>query len=105
MKAARALDLFKLFADFREPLADQPPVGFDLRFAGTAQKAEAASLPLKMGPAFDQAAALIGEMRKLDLQTPFARLRAFAEDFENERCPIQYLRVPRLLQIALLHRA
>ena len=105
MQAARAFHVFELLADLDDALADQAAVGFDLGFAGTAEEAEAAALALKMGPASDQPAALIGEMGELDLQAPFPRLRAFAEDFQDERGAIEHLRVPRLLQIALLHRA
>lgn len=42
-------------------------------------------------------------MRELDLQPTFPRLRAFAEDFQNERGAVQHLGIPRFLQIALLH--
>lgn len=42
-------------------------------------------------------------MREFDLQAAFPRLRAFAEDLQNERGAIQHLRIPCFLQIALLH--
>ena len=68
MQAAGALDLFQLALDFRDALADQAAVGLDLGFAGTAEKAEAAALALKMGPDSHQAAALIGQVREFHLQ-------------------------------------
>ena len=102
MQPARALHLFEFFADFCDALADQPPVGFDLRFARTAEEAEAAALALQVGPASHEPAALIGQMREFDLQAAFPRLRALAEDFEDQRRAVEHLRAPRLFQIALL---
>ena len=88
-----------------DALADQPPVGLDLRLAGAAEEAEAAALALKVGPGADQPALLIDEMGELDLQAPFPRPRARAEDLENQSGAVEHLGVPRGLQIALLHRA
>src|SRR6202042_2369142 len=85
--------------------ADQPTVGFNLRFARTTQKSEAATLALQMCPAPYQPAALPGEMGEFDLQPAFPRAGALAEDLENERSAIQDLRVPCFLEIALLNRA
>ena len=87
----------------RDALADQPAVGFDLGFARAAEKAEAAALALQMGPASDQPAALIGQMGELDLKAPFPRLRALAEDLQDQRCAVEHLHVPGALEIALLH--
>ena len=61
-----------------EPLVDQAAVDFQLGFAGAAQEAEAAALPLQVGPGPHQAAALIRQMGQLDLQAAFARARAGA---------------------------
>jgi|SRR5579871_196311 len=43
-------------------------------------------------------------MRQLDLQPPFAGTRPLAEDFEDQRRPIENLCTPRLFEIALLDR-
>src|SRR5262245_7275933 len=57
-----------------------------------------------MGPRAHQSALLIREMRKLDLQGALARARAPSENFEDQSRAVDYFRVPRLLQIALLNR-
>ena len=104
MELAGALDLVELGLDLGQPFLDQPPVGFELRLAGAAEKAEAAALALKMGPRAHQPAFLVGQMRMLDLQRAFARARAASEDFENEPGAVEHLGVPGLFQVALLHR-
>ncbi len=81
-----------------------PPVGFDLRFAGAAEEAGAAALALEVGPAAHEAALLIVEMGKFDLQRAFLGPRALAENFEDQPGAIEHLGVQFLLEIALLHR-
>ena len=102
--AAGALHLLQLALDLDDAFADQAAVGFDLGFAGTAEEAEAAALAFQVGPASDQARALIGQMRELDLQPAFPRVRALAEDFQDQRRAVEHLGRPGLFQIALLHR-
>ena len=46
---------------------DQAPVGLQLGLAGTSQ-ADAALLPLQVGPASDQAARQVGQLRQFHLQ-------------------------------------
>ena len=105
MQRAGAADLLQLLADVVDALADDAAVGLDLGLAGAAEKAEAAALPLEMGPGPDQPALLIDEMGELDLQAPFPRPRPLAEDFEDEPGAVEHLGVPRRFEIALLHRA
>ena len=43
-------------------------------------------------------------MRQFDLKPPFPRCRALSENLQNDRCAVQHLAVPGLLEVALLHR-
>jgi hypothetical protein len=67
MERSGPLHLLQLASNSRHSVADQPPVGLDLRFAGAAEDAEAAALPLEVGPAPNQPSRLVVEMRELDL--------------------------------------
>lgn len=104
VQPARATDLFELAPQLRHAVADHPPVGFDLGFAGTAEEAEAAALPFEVGPAAHEASSLIIEMGEFDLEAPFGGRRAFAEDFEDQARAVDDLGLDRLFQIALLDR-
>ena len=104
MQGAGALHRIEVTLDPGDPLLDLAPVGFDLRFARTAEKAEAAALALEMRPGSHQPALLMREMRVLDLQRTFARARTLAEYLEDQGRPVDDLGAERLLQIALLHR-
>ena len=67
-----------------EPVADQAAVGLDLRFTRPTEEAEAAALPLQVGPGPHQARALIFQMRQFDLQRAFLRRRPLAENVQDQ---------------------
>src|SRR5258707_13879802 len=103
MELARALDLLDFPLEAGDSFLDHAPIGFDLGFAGPAEKAEAATLALEMGPGTHEPALLIGQMRKLDLQRAFAGAGAPTEDFQEQSGATDHLGAPCLLQMALVH--
>jgi hypothetical protein len=50
MQRAGALYGRKFALDLGEPFVDHATIGFELGFAGPAEKAEATTLPLEVGP-------------------------------------------------------
>src|SRR5689334_22958658 len=103
MQGPRALHLVQLAADLRHPFADQSPVGLDLRFARTAEEAESASLTFEVGPAPDQPACLVIQMRKLDLKTSLCGSRPLSENLEDQGRPVDHLGADFVLQVLLLN--
>ena len=95
---------FEFLLDADDAILDDPPVGLDLGLAGTAEEAETAALPFEVGPAADQPALLIFEMRQLDLQDAFPGMRPLPEDLEDQSGPVDHLGLPGALEIALLDR-
>ncbi len=84
-----------------DPLAQQPAVGLELRLAGSAQ-ADAAFLPLEVGPAADEAGQLVLDLRELDLELALGASRAQREDVEDEARPVDDAALERALEVALL---
>jgi len=105
LQSAGTPHLLQVLLHTHDPVADQAPVGLDLRLAGTAQEAEAAALPLQMGPGPHEPAALVFEMRELDLHGALLGARALPEDVEDEAGPVDDLAFPGPLQVPLLHGA
>src|SRR5712691_3010421 len=87
--------------DPMNPRPDAPPVGLELRFAGS-PRADAAAEPRQRGGRPDEPREKILQLRELDLQLAFARARAAREDVENQLCAIDDLAADLLLDLALL---
>ena len=87
-----------------DALADQPAVGLELRFARAAQ-ADAALLPLEVGPAAHEPGGHVLQLGEFDLQLAFEGARALREDVEDQAAAIEHAAFEFLLEIALLARA
>ena len=86
-----------------DPLADEPAVGLELRFAGTAQ-ADAALLALEVGPAAHEARGECSCCASSTCELAFERCGALREDVEDQPVAIEHARLERDLEIALLAR-
>jgi len=104
VQGARASHLFQLGLQPDDAVGDQTPVQLDLGFAGPTGRTGAAPLPLKVGPGPHQPRPLIIQSRQFDLKPPLLGPRATAEDFQDQAGAVDDLHLPRLFQIALLHR-
>ncbi len=104
MQGAPALDGLQIPLDADDALADQAAIGFDLGLAGAAEKAEAAALPLKMGPRANEAGALIFQVGELHLQRALGGAGPLAENLEDQPGAVDDLAAEGLLEIALLRR-
>ena len=92
----------QILAQLRHAVADHPAIGLDLGFTRTAEKAEAATLPFKMGPASNKTTGLIVEMGEFNLQTAFGRSGPSTEYLEDEAGPVDDFDVELLFKISLL---
>ena len=104
MQRASAHHRFKFALDLQNFLLQQAAVSFDLGFARTAEEAATTALAFKVGPASDQSALLIIQMRQFDLQCTFLGAGTLTENFQNEPRTVDNLDVPFLFEIALLYR-
>ena len=104
MQGPPALDPVELPLDANDALANEAPVGLNLAFARSAEKAEAAALSLEMGPRAHEAGALVVQMGELDLQRALGGPGSAAEDFENKPGAVDHLAAERPFKISLLRR-
>ena len=87
-----------------EPLdliADQPAVGFELSFAGTA-RADRALHAFEVRPLTGQPRQQVLMLGERDLDRAFAGSRALRKDIQNQRGAVDDLAVESFLEIALL---
>ena len=103
LRFALLVQLFQARAQGLDTVADQPAVGLELRLAGTAQ-ADTALLPLKVGPAADQARGQMLQLGQLDLQLALVALGALRKDVEDQAGTVEHPHIQALFQIALLGR-
>ena len=82
----------------------QPPVGLQLRLARASQ-ADAALLPLEVGPSAHQARRQVRELRELHLQLAFEAARALRKYVENQPVTVQNSTICELLEVAFLARS
>ncbi len=104
MQRAGLHHLLELALDPDDLFVDGAPVGLDLGLAGAADEAETAALAFQVGPGADEAGALVAERGHLHLQHALAGARPVGEDFQDQPGPVEKLDLPRLFQVALLHR-
>src|SRR5690606_26133969 len=84
MQVAGATHLLKLFLEPDDLFLQRASVGLDLGFARTTKEARTTALTLQVGPAANQTALLIFQMREIDLQRAFTRAGTRSEDFEDD---------------------
>jgi hypothetical protein len=91
----------ELLGDLPDAVADHPPVGLDLRLAGS-PRADATAQPLEVFPLPDQAREHVRELGELYLQLPLHRARPLGEDVEDERGPVDDAQAERATEVPLL---
>ena len=96
------LHAHELLLERSHALAEQPPVGLELRLARSAQ-ADAAFLPLQVSPAAHQARRQALELGELDLHFSFVAARTLRENVEDQARAIDHTAVQALLEITLLY--
>ena len=94
----------QLFLEHLDAFAEQPAVGFQLRFAGAAH-ANTAALTLQVGPAADQPGRQVLELRQFHLQLANVAARALGKNIEDQAGAVDHAAIKLALQIAFLDRA
>ena len=102
-RGRRALlaDLLDPLLHLLDPLADDPPVGLELRLARSA-RADPAAGPRQVGPQPRQAGQLVLELGELDLEAALVRLSVEGEDVEDQPAAVDDLDLEQLLERSLL---
>ena len=95
-------DFFQARLQLLDALLQQATVGFQLRFAGTAQADRTAALAFQVGPAAHQARGHVAQLREFDLQLAFVAARALREDVQDQAGAVDHAALQRLFQVAFL---
>lgn len=97
----RTLHIREALLENADAMLDEPAVGFQLRFAGTAHTDAAAHL-LKVCPHARKTRQQILELRKLHLHACFTRTRPCGENVENEFRAVHHARIDDQLDVLAL---
>lgn len=103
LNSPAAADGFEILFEGLDAPGDLAPVGFELRFTGSAGS-DAASQPGHRGTAPGKAGKQVIELRQLHLQLPFSSSGPASEDIENQLGPVDHPAIEMALQIAKLSR-
>ena len=98
---AAAPDLGDILFEHADAVPNAAAIGFELRFA-RAPRADAAAEPRHLHAEAGQPRQQVLQLRQLDLQPAFARLRAPGEDVENDFGAIDHAPAQNLFEVARL---
>jgi hypothetical protein len=104
LQGAGAGQLVQPGLDGLDALGNDAPVQFQLGFAGAAAHADAALLPLQVGPAAHQAGGVMAQLGQFHLQLALVAARAQGEDIQDQGGAVQHPALQPAFQVALLNR-
>ena len=99
-----AVDLFEILLQFRDAVAYDTAVGFDLAFAGAAARTRASALPFEVRPQAGEPGQHVFVLGQLHLRFGIGRLRTREEDVQNQARAVEDAAGHRPLDVAGLRR-